>query len=510
MSCTTTLLDKFTSLHVAVVGDAMLDIYLRGHASRLCQEAAVPVIDFDSLDEAPGGAANTAVNVQALGAKVSLLSVVGRDREGHRLGQALRRHGIDTRHMLVHPRRRTLSKQRLVASSQLVARIDQGNTGPLNQPDQHAISNRLRTLWPKCDAVILSDYNYGTIGAETIATLAELSELCPIVLVGDSKRLTRFSGVRFTAVKPNYSQAIGLLRLPRLEGAARVDQMYRWGSEICKSVEAEMIAVTLDQDGAMVWQRGKPPLRTFTEPNLHTQAAGAGDTYVAAMALALAAGGDAASAAEAAAAAAAIVVAKDGTSCCTAQELKARLAGRAHFDSALESLLPVLAERRNRGKRIVLTNGCFDILHRGHITYLNQARKLGDLLVVGVNSDESIRRLKGPERPINTLEDRLQVLAALSCVDHVVAFDDDTPHRLVKAIRPHVFVKGGDYTRDRLPEGALVEELGGRVEILPLVRERSTTRLISKIRAADGESAPTGSVIPSSDSISLPYSPRLS
>jgi D-beta-D-heptose 7-phosphate kinase/D-beta-D-heptose 1-phosphate adenosyltransferase len=510
MSCAATLLDKFASLHVAVVGDAMLDIYLRGHANRLCQEAAVPVIDFDSSDEAPGGAANTALNVQALGAKVSLLSVVGRDRHGRRLCDTLRRQGVDTRYMLVHPHRKTLSKQRVVASSQLVARIDQGDTRPLNAPDQHALANRLRMLWPKCDAVILSDYDYGTIGSELIATLAELSDRSPIVLVGDSKRLTRFTGIHFTAVKPNYSQALRLLRLPVLDGADRVDQIYRLGGEICKSVDADIVAVTLDQDGALVLQPGKPPLRTFTEPNRHTQAAGAGDTYVAALALALAAGADAASAAEAAAAAAAIVVAKDGTSCCTAQELKLRLAGRAHFDSALESLLPVLEERRSRGKRIVLTNGCFDILHRGHITYLNQARKLGDLLVVGVNSDESIRRLKGPERPINTLEDRLQVLAALSCVDHVVAFDDDTPHRLVKAIRPHIFVKGGDYTRQRLPEAALVEELGGRVEILPLVGERSTTRLISKIRAADGEAVPTGSVMASSDSISLPYTPRLS
>ncbi len=509
MSRTAGLLDKFASLHVLVVGDAMLDVYLRGHASRLCQEAAVPVIDFDGSDEAPGGAANTAVNVQALGAKVSLLSVVGRDREGRRLCDSLSRQGIDTRHILVHPQRKTLTKQRIVAGSQLVARIDQGDTRPLSDPDQHAIANRLRMLWPKCDAVILSDYDYGAFGPEAIATIAELADRCPIVLVGDSKRLIDFTGVHFTAVKPNYSQAIQLIAAPALEGAARVDQIHRLGGDIRNVVDADIVAVTLDQEGALVFQRGKPPLRTFTEPNLHTQAAGAGDTYVAAFTLTLAAGGDAASAAEAAAAAAAIVVAKDGTSCCTAQELKSRLTGRAHFDSALESLVPVLQERRTRGKRIVLTNGCFDILHRGHITYLNQARALGDLLVVGVNSDESIRRLKGPERPINTLDDRLQVLAALSCVDHVVAFDDDTPHRLVKAIRPHIFVKGGDYTRDRLPEAALVEELGGRVEILPLVRERSTTRLISKIRAVEDDAA-ASSVVRPANSLSFPYSARLS
>jgi D-beta-D-heptose 7-phosphate kinase / D-beta-D-heptose 1-phosphate adenosyltransferase len=315
--------------------------------------------------------------------------------------------------------------------------------------------------------------------------------------------------VRFTAVKPNYCQAMKLLGACPVKGAARIEQMQRLAPGIFDCLDTELVALTLDQDGALVFQDGKPPLRTFTEPNPHTQAAGAGDTYVAAMTLALAAGGEAAAAAEIAAAAAAIVVAKDGTSCCTWQELKNRVAWRGHYNLALESLLPCLEEYRRRSQRVVLTNGCFDILHRGHITYLNQARALGDVLDVGVNSDESIRRLKGPERPITSLEDRMQVLAALGCVDHVIAFDEDTPHRLVKAIRPHIFVKGGDYTRDRLPEAALVEELGGRVEILPLVRERSTTRLISRIREVDGVEAVSG-LATSSNSVTLPLDPRLS
>jgi D-beta-D-heptose 7-phosphate kinase/D-beta-D-heptose 1-phosphate adenosyltransferase len=509
MSQSAELLESFSSLHVLVLGDAMLDVYLRGHATRLCQEAAVPIVDFDERTEAPGGAANTALNLQALGAKVSLLSVVGGDRDGRQLCESLTRRGVDTRNVLLHPQRQTLLKQRVVAGSQLVVRIDRGDTQPLPPPEQFAIASRLRSCWPKCDAVVISDYDYGAIGDEVIRALAELTQHRPLVVVGDSKCLQRFGGVRFSAVKPNYGQAVQLLGQCPLEGAARIDQMFRLGSRLFEILDTEMAAVTLDCDGALVFQPGRPALRTFTEPNPHTQAAGAGDTYVAGMALALAAGGDAAAAAEIAAAAAAVVVAKDGTSCCTLQELKNRLAGHAHHDLGLETLVAHLEERRRRGQRIVLTNGCFDILHRGHITYLNQARSLGDLLVVGVNSDESIRRLKGPERPINTLEDRMQVLAALSCVNHVVAFEEDTPHRLVKAIRPHVFVKGGDYTRERLPEAALVEELGGRVEILPLVRERSTTKLIHRIRAADGP-AETISAVRPPHNVSVPFSARLS
>jgi len=508
MSAHAPLLNLFSSLHVLVVGDAMLDVYLRGNSSRLCQEAAVPIVEFAERSEAPGGAANTALNLRALGASVTLLSVVGRDREARRLCAALTQQGVDTRNVLPHPQRKTLCKQRVMSGGQLVVRLDQGDTGPLNLPDQHAVASRLRALAERADAIVLSDYDYGTIGPEVIAMLAERQQHFRPLIVGDSKCLARFSGVHFAAVKPNYGQAAQLLGACPLEGAARVEQMLRLGPGIANRVDSDLVALTLDQDGAIVFEQGRPALRTFTEPNPHSQAAGAGDTYVAALALALAAGGTAEQAAPIAAAAAAVVVAKDGTACCTWRELQGRLDGHALADGTLEGLLPVLDEYRRRGQRIVLTNGCFDILHRGHITYLRQARALGDVLVCGVNSDESIRRLKGPDRPINALEDRLQVLAALECVDHAVAFEEDTPHRLVKAVRPNVFVKGGDYTRDRLPEAALVEELGGRVEILPLVRERSTTNLISRIRSAPAGSSRTAGIGPAGP-LAYPIGARL-
>jgi D-beta-D-heptose 7-phosphate kinase/D-beta-D-heptose 1-phosphate adenosyltransferase len=325
--------------------------------------------------------------------------------------------------------------------------------------------------------------------------------------VGDSKRLNQFAGIHFSAVKPNYAEALTLLGATPARGESRVDQMVRLGPRLFDLIDSEMVAITLDRDGAIVCQPDAPPVRTLTAPIAHSQAAGAGDTYAAALALALAAGAATAEAAQIAAAAAAVVVTKDGTSNCTWHELLQRLKGQDLLETDLEALLPKLDDYRRRGRRIVLTSGCFDLLHRGHITYLREARTLGDVLVVGVNSDESIRRLKGPERPINSLEDRVQVLAALNCVDHVVVFDDDTPHRLVQAVRPDVFVKGGDYTRDRLPEAALVEQLGGRVEILPLVRERSTTSIIKRIRgipvATNGRAASIGVTTP------LPLTPSL-
>jgi D-beta-D-heptose 7-phosphate kinase/D-beta-D-heptose 1-phosphate adenosyltransferase len=237
--------------------------------------------------------------------------------------------------------------------------------------------------------------------------------------------------------------------------------------------------VTLDCEGALVFERGRPAYRTYTQP-ARSCVAGAGDTFVAGLALGLAAGASTAAAAELASGAA-VVVGKDGTAICSAQELREYVSAEDEYYGDLDRLKARVEFYREQGRKIVFTNGCFDILHRGHITYLNRAKALGDVLVVGVNSDESIRRLKGPSRPINSLEDRVQVLAALSCVDHLVAFGEDTPCNLIRALRPRVFVKGGDYTRERLPEAPLVEELGGVVQILPYLQDRSTTGIIERI-----------------------------
>jgi len=478
------LVEAFSSLRVLVLGDAILDVYLRGSSDRLCQEAPVPIVSLCERHEAPGGACNTALNAAALGARVTMLSAIGRDQEGDRLVQMLERSGVDCQALLPHAERRTLCKQRIVAGSQLVARLDQGDTGQLPLRQQRLLAGRLSELWAQHDAIILSDYDYGTIGGEVIRAIGTRQQSHSAVLVGDSKCLRRFDGVHFTAVKPNYSQALQLLAAFQVPEHRRIDQVLGWEQALPSAVDADAVAVTLDRDGAVIFERGRPPLRTFTRAGLQTRAAGAGDTYVASLAMALAAGATVPQAAEIAAAASAIVVGRDGTSCCAQTALIDELTGREQADYRLDSLLPRLNECRRRGQRIVLTNGCFDILHRGHITYLSQARALGDVLVVGLNADESIARLKGPERPVNTLADRVQVLAALSCVSHVVAFDEDTPCQLVQAIRPDVFVKGGDYTRERLPEAEVVERLGGRVEILPLVRDRSTTNILSRIRAA--------------------------
>lgn len=481
------LIDAFAGLRVLVIGDPMLDSYLEGAAASLCREAPVPVVTLTDRTDAPGGAANTAANVASLGGGVTLLGVIGADAEGATLRRILAERGIDANHLIAHPQRTTLAKHRLIASAQILVRFDQGCTSPIDALTEERLLEQLEALFAHSDAVIVSDYGYGVLTERIIAALARLQARTPRVLVVDAKNLAAYRHVGVTAVKPNYAEAGRLLGLPpERDPPARIATMTSQGGRLLGMVGTQIAAITLDTDGALIFERGNPPYRTYAQPRSHSHAAGAGDTFVSALALALAAGAHTPAAAELASAAAAVVVARDGTITCAAEELRATVAAADRLVADSEQLAARVAIYRRQGRRIVFANGCFDLLHRGHITLLNQAKALGDVLIVGVNSDASIRRIKGAGRPINRLEDRMQVLAALSCIDQLVVFDDDTPAALLRAVRPDVFVKGGNYTRDTLPETDLVERLGGRVHILPYLTDYSTNGLIARIRAGAG------------------------
>jgi D-beta-D-heptose 7-phosphate kinase/D-beta-D-heptose 1-phosphate adenosyltransferase len=482
------IIDEFRGLDVLVIGEAMLDSYLEGTTERLCREAPVPIVAVGGRRDAPGGAANAAVNAAALGARARFLSVVGDDAEARLLRQALARHGVDTDDLLIDPSRRTLSKTRVVASGQLLVRFDQGSTGAVGEGVERELLGRLRSLFRKCDVIIVSDYGYGILAPAVIEALAGLQGRSPRVIVADSKDLAAYRDVGPTAVKPNYGEAVRLVagRCDDLAGS-RAERIIGWGECFLDVTGARMAAVTLDAEGAVVLERGRPPYRTYARPTDHAHAAGAGDTFLATLALALAAGAEAPAAADLASAASAVVVSREGTVACTAADLRGQFDLGGKTAAGLDDLLRCVDAHRRAGRRVVFTNGCFDIIHRGHTSYLSRAKALGDVLVVGVNSDASIRRLKGPTRPINAEDDRVEVLAALSCVDHLILFDEDTPCDLVGALRPDVFAKGGDYTLDRLPEASVVASYGGEVRILPYEADRSTTGLIAKIRAAHGE-----------------------
>jgi D-beta-D-heptose 7-phosphate kinase/D-beta-D-heptose 1-phosphate adenosyltransferase len=485
------LMEVCAGLKVVVVGEAMLDIYLEGSIERLCREAPLPVVDIRECKNVPGGGANTAVNVHELGGQVSFLSVVGNDPQGSLLQQTLRDRGIATDGLIVEPGRRTLAKHRLIGGSQMLARFDQGSGGAISRDSEDRLIQHLSQCFAEADAVIVSDYDYGVFSPRLIQSLASLQRRSPRVMVVDSRRPAALSRIGATAIKPSYEEALRLLETPAgprppagPRHSGRAEFVAAQGERVLDHTGAQIAAITLDRDGAVVIERGRPPYRTYARPMRASRCTGAGDTF--ASALALAAGADTPAAAELASAAAAVVVDKDGTATCSARELRDLISGGDKRVASIEELVARLAFYREQGQRIVFTNGCFDILHRGHVTLLNRAKGLGDVLVVGVNADTSIRRLKGAGRPINSLEDRVKVLAALSYIDHIISFDEDTPSRIIEAIRPDIFVKGGDYTRETLPEAPLVERLGGAVCILPYLEDRSTTGIIERIRQAHG------------------------
>ena len=474
----------FEGIRVLVVGEAMLDTYLEGGVTGVCREAPVPVVEVAEQRDLPGGAANAAANASGLGADVRFLSVVGDDAEAVLLRDALERNGVPSGDLLVAPRRRTLAKGRVVGAGQIVVRFDRGTTQRLGHGVERRFAERLRALAHGADAILVSDYDYGVLTPGVREALAEVARVRPTILVVDAKDASAYRHVRPTAVKPNYQEAARLLGLadpPRREEGS--SPWERYGDEILERTGAEIAAVTLDTDGAIVFERGRPAYRTYARPARNADAAGAGDTFASTFTLALAAHAETSAAADLASAAAAVVVARHGTRVCAAEALREAVAGGGKELGDASRLAARMRLYRDEGRRIVFANGCFDILHQGHIACLSRAKSLGDVLVVAVNTDDSVRRLKGPGRPINPLADRMQVLAALSCVDHVVPFDEETPARLIAVARPDVFVKGGDYTVETLPEANLVEELGGEVQIVPHVEDRSTTSVIERVRA---------------------------
>ncbi len=475
------LLERFAGLRVLVVGEAMLDVYLDGLATGLSREAPAPVIALRDRRHAPGGAANTAANLAALGATVQLVSTVGDDAEGALLVEALQDAGVDTSTVVCRRGTVTIAKQRVLADGQIVARLDQGGTEAPDRITEDALAGALANRVEGVDAVVVSDNGAGLMTPRLRQAVAEAQLDRPGLLVVDARDPGAYRQAAPSVVKPNYDEAVRLLGARHLDpGPARAEQIQAGSEALLAGTGARLVCVTLDADGALLLEAGQPPYRTYARAAANPRVSGAGDTFVSALTLALAAGGAPRAAVELAGGAAGLVVAEAGTTTCAALALRHHVAGA---DKALSpaGLVEQVATHRRAGRRIVFTNGCFDLVHRGHVGYLSRAKALGDVLVVGVNADESVRRLKGADRPVCDEAARVRVLSALSCIDHVVVFAQDTPSEIIEDIRPDVYVKGGDYSRERLPEAAQIERLGGILHFLPY-EDESTTSIIERIR----------------------------
>lgn len=467
--------------HIVVLGELLLDSWWSGTVERMCREAPAPVVDMAARSYAPGGAANTATNLAAMGARVTLLGAVGADSEGTILLSLLQKAGVDTSKVQVVPGHRTGIKTRIVSSGQVMLRMDDG--GSVLEPDRvTALGADAEAAAADADAFLIADYASGGLpyhGAGTLRSRARPDT----VFVVDAHDPRPWAPLRPDVVTPNWVEALRLSEAPAPAGP-RAPWLLQQRNAILASAQAERVVVTLDREGTVLLDGAGRHHRTWARPVVDMQTAGAGDTFAAALTLALSCHVPLSTAMDLAQAAADVVVHRAGTAVCTTADL-ARMLGQVServLDPA--DLEQTVLAAREEGKRVVLTNGCFDVLHRGHTSYLNQARQLGGLLIVAVNSDDSVRRLKGPGRPLNRAADRAGVLAALSCVDYVTVFGEDTAVALIRRLRPDIYAKGGDYSADMLAEAEEVQAYGGRVEILDYVPDHSTTALVERMATA--------------------------
>ena len=477
------LVRGFKGRRCLVIGDVMLDVFERGRAERLAPDTPAPVVTDVRKESSPGGAANVAANLAALGAEVTLLGVVGDDPTGAELLRGLNQIGVRTDNVFRLSGRATVMKKRLVAGDATLARVDSGDKEPLMGAAEVEFAGRAAALAQSAEVVVVSDYSGGGVTQEVADALAATDHGCVLL---DSKDPLRLRWRNLTAAAPNHLEAQSTLGL-RVEADPSWVDVGTVGEALRDALGVHTLTITLAEEGVVVVDSaGATRLRGRRVANPDVN--GAGDTFLAAFALSLGGGAPPLTAARLGIEAATLAVSRAGTTPVGFRELLQRLP-----EDSLEVSGPVLGleedlERvRRSGGKVVFTNGCFDLLHRGHLFLLREARKLGDMLVVGVNSDASARRVKGSGRPVMLEEDRVELLEALPCVDHVVVFDEDTPEALIRRVEPDLHVKGGDHADERLPEESVVEELGGEVVVLPLLPGRSASATIEHIRSAEAD-----------------------
>ncbi len=465
------LLDQFPWGRVLVVGDVVADEWLTGACGKVAREAPVPNVSIRYREVVPGGGGNTAVNVTSLGGRCVLMSALGDDAVGEAVAEQLRRRGVQEESVVVCGRH-TIAKRRIVVGPQVVARFDEGDVKGLDPEADAELAGKISQYAQQADVVVVADYGLGSLeGPQVQDALAGLSR--PVLV--DAHDVRRWARVRPEVVTPNWEETAGILRLdPGLTGPLRIEQVRAGADLLREATGSTYVVATLDGDGALLVAPDAVrhvPTRRVDAPH----SAGAGDALTAALALGLAVGADLTDALELAVAAATVVVQRPGTATCSPQDLRS-VPGSPLLTA--EELIRICHEHRAAGRRIAVTNGCFDVLHAGHVSLLQSAAAEADVLVVALNDDAGVRAIKGPGRPVNGVADRAAVLAAMGFVDHLTAYDGAAPLSLIDGIRPDVYVKGADHDVLALPEARATTALGGRVSVVPLLPDRSTSGVI--------------------------------
>lgn len=474
-------LARLGGIRALVIGDLMLDEYLWGRTERISPEAPVQVVEIVREDLRLGGAGNVINNLVTLGCEVHVASVLGEGDDGRLLRARLQDRQVGTEGLQFDAGRTTSRKTRILAAGQQMMRYDRESRVPISPQQEERLAEYVRGAADRFQVILVSDYLKGVLTERLLQAVIAVGKQkgIPVVIDPKGQDYRKYRGA--TLLTPNRRET---------EVASGVDitdetSLRRAARTLMDRIDLETLMVTRSEEGISIFFRDGEEVHLPTQAREVFDVTGAGDTVLSLVGLGLAGGLNVSEAARLANLAAGVVVGKVGTSTVTVEELRDAVAHLAlEYDSKIkrrEVLRELLDVERRRGKRIVFTNGCFDLLHVGHVKYLQKARRLGDLLVLGLNSDDSIRRLKGPNRPLIGEQERAHILAALSCVDFVVLFDEDTPLDLIRMLRPDILVKGGDYTPETVVGREIVESYGGRIALIDLVDGRSTTNIIERI-----------------------------
>ncbi|HUA33926.1 MAG TPA: bifunctional heptose 7-phosphate kinase/heptose 1-phosphate adenyltransferase [Candidatus Binataceae bacterium] len=478
-------------LRVIVAGEVILDRYLWGDVSRISPEAPIPVLRVQRREEKPGNAGFVMANLRALGADVSAVSVVGADRNGRMLREIFGDLGIATRSLLTDPERPTIVKERMLGSvqsanraTQQLLRVDEEDPTPLRPVRERELISRFKRELKSADGVLISDIDKGLMTPSLLRAIIDGARQHEIPVIVDPKRTEDFSIYRGASViTPNRYEtevATGIRLLDR-------DAWRKAAEMLVKKLDLDACLITLDRDGMYLAEKNGDDTYIATMPREVYDVTGAGDVVLSVFGMFTIAGLGYQSAARIANIAASIEVTRLGTEVITREDLSRALRPIHDLSErkilSAEELRVALDRERRAGRRIVFTNGCFDLLHAGHIQILSFARAQGDVLVVGLNSDRSVRALKGPERPIYPAAERARILAALEAVNYVTIFDETRAERTIRRIKPDVLIKGEDWSGKRVDGQAFVESRGGRVVLAPLLGGRSTSHTIERMRA---------------------------
>lgn len=478
-------LDGWQKRKIVVVGDFMLDRYLYGNAERLSPDAPVPVLKAKEQTASPGGAANVCLDLLALRCNVACVGIVGDDADGKLLRSMMRKGGCDVAGLVTSRGIPTTVKHNFVGLAQhrhpqKMFRVDHENDAPVTETVGKRIIAAAKRQLKGAAALCLEDYNKGALTEPVCKALIRAAKAAKVPVLIDPAAVSDYARYRgATCITPNRTEA---------ELATANGDEKSMARSLLRKLQLQTVVLTLDKQGALLVEKGKSPVVLPTEARAVYDVTGAGDMVLAMLAAAVANGADWRTAVTLANVAAGLEVQRFGVVPIDLDEIllavldqQREVLGKVR---RLDQLKAELGAHRRQGKKIVFTNGCFDILHAGHVSYLRQARAEGDLLVVAINSDKSIRRIKGEGRPVNNIHDRVLVMSELESVDYLVVFDENTPIKLIRAIKPDVLVKGADYRKSQVVGADAVEKHGGRIKLVPLVKGRSTTNILRRIKGA--------------------------